>query len=148
MAALTLGTRLAEALRERKMSPAALAREARTSEATISNWLNDNVQPDHVKAKLLFAITAAAGVEPAWLLSGEGRRDRLSVAEQAVTYGSQPVSRDTLRIALQQVSEVVDTHNLPMTPAKRAELTLAVCEMLEDGLSEAKVLRFVRAAAA
>ena len=72
----------------------------------------------------------------------------VGVAETAALYASHPVRHELLKVALQQVSEVVDSNRLPMSPDKRAELTLSVYELLAEGMPEAKVLRFVRAAAA
>lgn len=75
------------------------------------------------------------------------------IKDFATEYGterdpSQPVSLESLTLALQQIEEVATQHRLPMPPARKAELSMAVAELIEDGMSEAKVLRFVRAALA
>ena len=87
----------------------------------------------------------AAGWNLNWLITGEGP-ERLEDLGGAAP--SHPVSQRSLTIALQQVEEVVAEHQLPMPPARKADLTLAVAELIEEGMPEAKVLRFVRAAAA
>ena len=43
---------------------------------------------------------------------------------------------------------MVAEHQLPMPPSRKADLALAVADLIEEGMPEAKVLRFVRAAAA
>jgi hypothetical protein len=58
---------------------------------------------------------------------------------------SQPLRRNDLIMALQLASEALGDKELP--PAKHAELVTLIYELLEEGLPEAKVLRFARAAA-
>lgn len=69
-----------------------------------------------------------------------------SVAETASDGGSQPLRRDDLMMALQLTAEALDGRVLP--PEKHAELITLIYELLEEGLPEAKVLRFARAASA
>lgn len=85
-----------------------------------------------------------------WLLTGEGpeRLEALAVAENPAGYGSQLVSEEHLTLALSQVIEVLQDKELPMPPAKQAELVMAVAELHAEGVPEAKILRFVRAAIA
>jgi transcriptional regulator with XRE-family HTH domain len=145
MAPELLSTRLSKALGDAGLSPAGLASRAGFTEATISNWLNDKVQTDHVKASVLLRISSALGVRPQWLLLGEGRQsDSLDSGDLR----SQPLKLDTLRLSLQLVAEELDAKGLTLPPAKRAELCVLVYELLEEGMPEAKVLRFARAAAA
>ncbi|HEL4296593.1 TPA: helix-turn-helix transcriptional regulator [Stenotrophomonas maltophilia] len=87
----------------------------------------------------------SAGWNLNWVLTGEGP-ERLADLGGAVA--SHPVSHKSLTIALQQVEEVVAEHQLPMPPSRKADLALAVADLIEEGMPEAKVLRFVRAAAA
>jgi transcriptional regulator with XRE-family HTH domain len=149
MAALdTLSTRLATALAEANLSPAALAARIGKTEATVSNWLNDKVQADHVKAVVLLQISDALGVLPGWLLFGTGRRRTNSMVNEPAPAVSHAVKSETLTIALQLVAEALDDKGLTLPPSKRAELTALTYELLEEGMPEAKVLRFARAAAA
>lgn len=85
-----------------------------------------------------------------WLLTGEGpeRLEAVAVAENPAGYGSQLVSEEHLTLALSQVIEVLQDKELPMPPAKQAELVMAVAELHAEGIPEAKILRFVRAAIA
>lgn len=144
MTASTLGSRLRTALLAAKLTPAEVAREAQTTEATISNWLNDNVQLDHVKAMMLFRIADAARIDARQLLIDDGRRMSNKMASPLDE--SQPVKRDELKLALQLVGEALKDRSLP--PEKHAEAVTLAYELLEEGLPNAKVLRFVLTAVA
>lgn len=143
----TLSERLAAALRAQGMTPADLARAAGTSTATASNWLNGHVEEDHVKARLLFKMAEAVNLNPYELLTGE-RPAPLKVAEEPHHYDSQAVKLDDWKIAFQLVSEALDDRGLTLPPQKRAEVTLLAYDLLLEGMPQAKVLRFVLAAAA
>lgn len=145
MGITTLGQRLRDAMSRRQLSPAKLAVVAQSTEATISNWLNDNVRADHVKAVQLFKIADAAGISPRDLLLGEaGSR----IAEPETPYPSHPVKSEHLTIALQLVSEVLEAADRALPPAKHAEAVQLAYDLLDEGLPQAKVLRFVRTAVA
>lgn len=142
----TLGQRLQSAMQAAKLAkPADLARASDTTTATISNWLNDNVVAEHVKAVQLFKIADAVGIDPRELLLGEaskaGNPDLSSLP-------SQPVTLDDWIVAFQLVAEALDDRGLTLPPNKRAEVTLLAYDLLQEGLQRAKVLRFVQAAAA
>lgn len=66
----------------------------------------------------------------------------LHAAETAPDGASQPLRRDDLKMALQLAAEALGDKVLP--PDKHAELVTLIYELLEDGLPEAKVLRFAR----
>jgi transcriptional regulator with XRE-family HTH domain len=91
-----------------------------------------------------------------WLLTGEGpeRLDQLvaHVAEDRADYLSQPVKQEYLTIAFQLVDEVADElarqRKPPLSPDKRAAMFTAMCGLLSEGMPQAKVLHFARAAAA
>lgn len=140
----TLAGRLREAMARKKVTPAALARAADTTEGTISNWLNEAVRPEHVKAVVLFRIAEAAGIDPRELLLGEPLR----VSETQAEYTSHPVQREHLTLAIQLVSEVLEQADRTLPPAKQAEAAQLAYDLLEEGLPQAKVLRFVRTAIA
>jgi len=125
--------------------PADLARASDTTTATISNWLNDNVVAEHVKAVQLFKIADAVNVDPRELLLGEPSKSRAAANDSAP---SQPVILDSWIVAFQLVAEALDERGLALPPNKRAEVTLLAYELLQEGLQRAKVLRFVQAAAA
>lgn len=84
-----------------------------------------------------------------WLLTGEGpeRLEQLQAVTD-VAGGSQPLKPETLRIALQLATEALEDRGMTMSPSKRAEFVVMLYELLEEGLPEAKVLRFARQAAA
>ncbi|WP_019397253.1 helix-turn-helix domain-containing protein [Pseudoxanthomonas sp. GW2] len=146
----TLGQRLAHRMAERSMHAAELARRAKTTEATISNWLNDNVQLAHVKAMQLFNIANALEIDPQYLLTGEAPK-AAKVHEPGAEYGSQELKRETLTLAIQLATEADDAlreRGRTLPPSKRAELAMLAMELLQEGLPKAKVLRFVVSAAA
>lgn len=144
MATSTLGTRLRAAMLRRKQNPATLARAAGTTEASVSNWLNDNVKVDHVKAVQLFRIADAAGIDPRELLLDDGVR----VGESPAPYASHAVKPEVLKLSIQLVTEVLEQGNRELPPAKQAEAIQIAYDLLEEGLPQAKVLRFVLAAVA
>jgi transcriptional regulator with XRE-family HTH domain len=129
------------------MTPAALARASHSTTATISNWRNGNVDPEHVKAAQLYRISDALGVDGRWLLLGE--LGPTKVQDGTAVYGaSHVVKSDVLKIALQQVREVLEEAKRTLPPAKEAEAVQLAYDLIEEGLPQAKVLRFVRAAIA
>ena len=131
---------------------ASVANDAGTTEATISNWVTDSVSPDNVKAAMLFAIADAVKEDPRYLLGGSRRNvAQLNVVrEREAAYAaepSQPVQLETWKIAFQLVAEALG-NDLTLPPEKQAEVTLLTHDLLTEGMPRAKVLRFVRAAAA
>lgn len=142
----SLGQRLQKAMRAAGVGkPADLARASDTTSATVSNWLNDNVVAEHVKAVQLFKIADAVNEDARYLLLGE-RSPALPVSESSPP--SQPVQLEDWIVAFQLVAEALDDRGLQLPPAKRAEVTLLAHDLLQEGLQRAKVLRFVQAAAA
>lgn len=81
-----------------------------------------------------------------WFLTGEGpeRVDQIASATE-VASGSQGLSQESLKIALQMAADL-DVLLLP--PPKQARMIELIYGLLEEGLPEAKVLVFARAAAA
>ena len=144
MAANTLGTRLREASARKKVSPAQVAREAGTTEATLSNWLLDKVQIEHLKAAQLFRIADAAGIDARELLLNDGSR----VGEPHAEYQSQVLKPESLRVAIQLVTEVLEESHRKLPPNRQAEAIQLAYELIEEDLPRAKVLRFVLAAVA
>lgn len=148
MARETIGTRLQAAMDARGLRAAEVARLSRSTSATISNWLKDNVEPEHVKAEQLFRIAHAVGLPGYELLTGStSYLEPRGVAGTATTYESQPVQLEDWKIAFQLVAEALG-EKLELPPSKHAEVTLLTHELLTEGMPRAKVLRFVRAAAA
>lgn len=144
MSTSSLGSRLRAAMQARQLTPAELARLAGATDATMSNWLNDNVRVDHVKAMQLFRIADAVGVGARHLLLGDDQET--FSPEQAPQ--SQPLQQQYLTMAIQLVAEALAKGGLTLPPAKQAEAIHLAYELLEEGMPGAKVLRFVRAAVA
>ena len=145
METTTLGGRLKAAMLRAGLTPGTLARKSASTEMTISNWLNDAVQADHVKAAQLFRIADAVGMDPHLLLLGRTRP-----ASQSQIAESPPLvlDRENLRLALQVVADVLDAHGRELPAAKHAEAVTLAYELLAEGLPQAKVARFTRAAVA
>lgn len=138
--------RIETALQKKGWNQADLVREAASTSATVSNWMNDMVKTDHVKALQLFRIADALGVDPRWLLLGEYTPPR--VAESQAPYQSQAVKSDVLRLSIQLVDEALSEQKRQLPPEKRAEAMQLAYDLLDEGLPQAKVLRFVLAAVA
>lgn len=67
----TLGQRLAIAMKDAEIDPADLARDSKTTDATISNWLHDRVKDETAKGALACRIAARLNVRVEWLLLGQ-----------------------------------------------------------------------------
>jgi transcriptional regulator with XRE-family HTH domain len=147
MPAQSLAARVQLAMDAAKMSPADLARASQSTTATISNWRNGNVDPDHVKASQLFRIADALQVDGRWLLLGSFGPAKVN--ESSLGYEeSHPLKRDVFTIAIQLVTEELDKRGMTLPPPKKAEAMELAYDLLEEGLPQAKVLRFVLAAVA
>lgn len=64
----TLGKRLQLAIDEEGISPAKLAADCETTDATVSNWLNDEVQVENVKGAMACRFATRLKVRVEWLL--------------------------------------------------------------------------------
>lgn len=139
-------------MKARNLQPAEVARRAKTTEATVHNWLKDKVRVDHVKAFQLFNIADAVEADPRELLLGRwasAGRIQESAGQQYAT--SHVLKPEALTLAFQLATDAEDAlqkQGRTLPPSKRAELTQLAYELLEEGLPRAKVLRFVLAAAA
>ena len=135
-----IGTRISEAaklLGVRKSASAVLNISAATLQRYVSE---ENMPPFDVAARLC----AAAGVRMEWLAFDQLpmlQKDDQKTAQQS---GSQPVRYDVLRVALRLAEELAEGKVL--STEDRAELVGLIYEMHEEGLPEAKILRFARAA--
>lgn len=132
------------------MQPAEVARRAKTTEATIHNWLKDKVRTDHVKAFQLFNIADAVEADPRSLLLGQWAGAHVHERPDQ-PYVSQVLKPEALTLAFQLATEAEDAlhaQGRTLPPNKRAELTQLAYDLLDEDLPRAKVLRFVLAAAA
>lgn len=135
----TLGQRLAAAMKKAgHPRPADLARAAKSTTATISNWLNDHVSPAHVKAEQLFRIADAAKLDARELLYGVNGR---GVGEPGNAYIPSQAHLDVWQDAYELVSHLVAENGLEIDHRRHAALDLLAFELLMDGFSRSKVAR-------
>ena len=135
----TLGQRLAAAMKKAgHPRPADLARAAKSTTATISNWLNDHVSASHVKAEQLFRIADAAKLDARELLYGVNGR---GVGEPGNAYIPSQAHLDVWQDAYELVSHLVAENGLEIDPRRHAALDLLAFELLMDGFSRSKVAR-------
>lgn len=122
-------------------SVAEIARKCGFPESTVKNWADGGADPSRERCVLLARGTGASVL---WLVTGEGPMWAADIAQAASPEQSQGLRRDDLTMALQLAAEALEGKSLP--PPKHAELVTLIYELLEEGLPEAKVLRFARAA--
>lgn len=135
----TLGQRLAAAMKKAgPPRPADLARAAKSTTATISNWLNDHVSASHVKAEQLFRIADAAKLDARELLYGVNGR---GVGEPGNAYIPSQAHLDVWQDAYELVSHLVAENGLEIDHRRHAALDLLAFELLMDGFSRSKVAR-------
>lgn len=118
--------------------PADLARAAKSTTATISNWLNDHVSASHVKAEQLFRIADAAKLDARELLYGVSG---LGVGEPGNAYIPSQAHMDVWQDAYELVSHLVAENGLEIDHRRHAALDLLAFELLMDGFSRSKVAR-------
>ncbi|HDS1578672.1 transcriptional regulator [uncultured Stenotrophomonas sp.] len=118
--------------------PADLARAAKSTTATISNWLNDHVSVSHVKAEQLFRIADAAKLDARELLYGV---TGLGVGEPGNAYMPSQAHLDVWQDAYELVSHLVAELGLEIDHRRHAALDLLAFELLMDGFSRSKVAR-------
>nr|WP_295570959.1 transcriptional regulator [uncultured Stenotrophomonas sp.] len=137
----TLGQRLAAAMKKAgHPRPADLARAAKSTTATISNWLNDHVSASHVKAEQLFRIADAAKLDARELLYGVSGR---GVGEPGNAYIPSQAHLDVWQDAYELVSHLVAENGLEIDHRRHAALDLLAFELLMDGFSRSKVARIL-----
>lgn len=135
----TLGQRLAAAMKKAgHPRPADLARAAKSTTATISNWLNDHVSASHVKAEQLFRIADAAKLDARELLYGVNGR---GVGDPGNAYIPSQAHLDVWQDAYELVSHLVAENGLEIDHRRHAALDLLAFELLMDGFSRSKVAR-------
>ncbi|HEL5307993.1 TPA: transcriptional regulator [Stenotrophomonas maltophilia] len=118
--------------------PADLARAAKSTTATISNWLNDHVSASHVKAEQLFRIADAAKLDARELLYGVNGR---GVGEPGNAYIPSQAHLDVWQDAYELVSHLVAENGMEIDHRRHAALDLLAFELLMDGFSRSKVAR-------
>jgi transcriptional regulator with XRE-family HTH domain len=110
------------------------------SSAALQRYIKEENSPPF---DALARLCVATSVSLDWLATGEG--EVLTEARQAAPLqSSQPLRRQDLTLALQLAAEALGNKVLPLE--KHAELVMLLYELLEEGVPQAKVLRFARAA--
>lgn len=132
-----------------------LASRFSVSQPTASSWLNGSHLPSPERVRDLAKM---AHVDYDWLYFGNGpapatrsieaaQLEATHVVPAAAVQGSpgasDSVRRDLLSIALRLAAEALGD-DLVLTPAQHAEFALILCDLLADGLPNAKVLQFAR----
>lgn len=122
--------------------PADLARAAETTTATVSNWLNDHVKAEHVKAEQLFRIADAVKLDPRELLFGAFGS---GVGERGAAYMYLPSEAhlDVWQSAYELVSHILTERELDVGYRREATLGLMAHDLLMEGVSRSKVARVV-----
>ncbi|TAA42499.1 helix-turn-helix domain-containing protein [Pseudoxanthomonas winnipegensis] len=136
--------RLAEAMMRAGLDTTTLAKDAEVQEDVVQSLLNGAYGIHSVPAVALLRVAKALNTTGAELLLGR-RED--SGGSQALPQ-SQPVQLDDWKIAFQLVADFLEVEDLTLPPPKHAEVVYLVHDLLLEGLPRAKVLQFVRAAAA
>ena len=144
MRKLTFPERAKAARKRVGLIPQAAADEIGCSRPTILRWEKD---ADSAGAEYLMKAAKVYKVRPQWLAmqSQDDGYPWEGDAEQAEAPASQPLTRKHLIIAAQLVAQAYAEKRQKLPPPHAFAEILTTCyEMLDEGLPEAKVLRFVR----
>jgi hypothetical protein len=124
-----------------------LKREFDISLEAARKWLQGIALPEQARWE---SLARALDVRAEWLRDGVGPKTAgsLTLGEERPVYGqpSQPVKLETLTSALTIVSAELRERQRSLPPAKFAEAVTIAYECIDDGMPEARVLRYVRAA--
>lgn len=117
--------------------------------STSKRGLQDNEKGVSMPGGQMIGALVMARINANWLLTGEGPMllaDPQTQPAQAIT----PPGLDMPRflLAIEAVEEGLEAANRTMTPAKKAELFLAVYDMMEEPtITKERVLKLVKLAA-
>lgn len=136
-------SRLQRGMASAGFDAASLASEAGVDPASVQYLVSGSPDLEKLSAITLFKVAHAIDMTGYELLTGESEVQRDTTVAQ-----SQSVQLDHWRMAFQLVADFLDGEDLMLPPSKHAEVTLLVHDLLLEGLPRAKVLQFVRAAAA
>lgn len=123
----------------------ALARKSGLSQSGIRRYFTGG---DPTR-RVLIAIAEAAGVNVLWLVSGEGTMLRESPAGAAALGEALALAPEILQLSLETIEEALLKSGRKMSPAKKAELAMAVYELYRRGdgrIDKSAVLRLVKLA--
>lgn len=122
-----------------KLTQVEFAPKIGVSKNTVGRIERNEYVPD---GDILLALRREFGVSPSWVLTGEG----LMLQADYIKPGG--LDMDRLRLAIETVEEGLAATRTTMAPTKKADLALAVYELLEEpGVSKERVLKLVKFAA-
>jgi len=144
----TLAERIKAAMAGEQTAP--FARRCGFGESLLRKYLNGAMP----RADYLFAIADASGVSLEWLATGSwpvyrsDLRRALDVATNIEPRISEPPDMQRLRLAIETVEEGLAAARATMETGKKADLVLAVYDLMDDaGANKERVLKLVKLAA-
>lgn len=143
LSAEAIGARIKEARKALGLTQDALAALAG---AKSKSGLQDNEAGKNMPGGQMIGALARAGINTNWLLTGEG--PMLSRDLSPPTVSEAHLDLDRLALAIEATEEGLEAAQRTMKPKKKAELILAVYELLEEpSISKERVLKLVKLAA-
>jgi transcriptional regulator with XRE-family HTH domain len=138
----TLNSRLKAWRDAQRLSQAAAAA---TFGVPTSTYIKYEVGTRVPGASAMEAFVTAGGINANWLLTGEGP---MLLGDLQAAGWSGALDRERMRISLKAIEMGLKATERVMAPAAKAELLLAVYDLLEDSsVTEEKVMNIVKLAA-
>ena len=138
---MVLGHRIKQFRQELGVSQTDFAGNAGIPIDTLRKYESDKRAPG--SEALLSMCRAGANIN--WLLTGEG-----PILLRNISVGTGSTNAELLTTIIDSIEQVLDDHDLEMTPRKKAEVIVGVYELLQDSdtkVSPATILRLVKSAA-
>lgn len=137
-----LNSRLKAWREEKRLNQAQAANLLGVPVATFIKWEVGTRAPG---AAAMEAFVTAGGINANWLLTGEGP---MLLGDLQAAGWSGALDRERMRISLKAIEMGLKATERVMAPAAKAELLLAVYDLLEDSsVTEEKVMNIVKLAA-
>ncbi|MGC3961923.1 MAG: helix-turn-helix transcriptional regulator [Rhodocyclaceae bacterium] len=134
-----VGIRLRQARKQLGLTQASLAASIG---ATSNRGIQENEAGKTMPGGLIIGALVRAGINANWLLSGQG--PMLGTGESVAAQ----LDLGRMQLAIESTEEALDAACSEMPASKKAQLILAVYELLDEpGISAEKVQRLVRLAA-
>jgi len=108
-------------------SASELARKAGIPRRTLENYINSEHEP---KVSTLFLLAEAAGVSLTWLVTG--------IDPNGEMQDRQPLRADPLERAIRIVERWLEVHDRTMQPSRKAQVVLAIYDMLVQDMDEGR----------
>ncbi len=136
-----IGARMRFARESLGLSQAALAKQYGCSDRTYQK----NESGLNEAGLCLIGLFIRAGINANWLLTGEGPMRLADLAPQPAPV----LDADRFRLAVETLEEGLAGTGSTMSPAKRADLVLALYDLFDgaDASAKGKLLKFVKLAA-